>query len=101
MIRQAYDLVMNDEQNAFSSLPKKTRFQIMTTLSFMWSAVFTVSIGSHMLFGPSVIAHVAVLLAIFFTADIFRRARGHAFHHRDAMRDPRDGTARYDDLWGA
>jgi len=101
MLREAYDAVMNDDRNAMSVLPKTTRFQIMTALAFMWSVVFTVSVGSYMLFGPTVIAHLAILGAIFFTADIFRRAKSRASHHRDAMRNPRDGTALYDDVWGS
>lgn len=101
MIKNAYAVVMDDEQNAFALLPKVTRFQIMTVLSLMWSAVFTAYIGSHIVFGPTVLAHVVVLLAIFFTADIFRRAQKETRHHRDAMRNERDGTVMYDDLWGA
>lgn len=101
MIRDAYAVVMDDEQNAFASLPKIRRFQIMTVLSLMWSAVFTAYIGSHLIFGPTVIAHLVVLVAIFFTADIFSRAEKETMHHRDAMRNERDGTAMYDDLWGA
>ena len=101
MFREAYAVVMDDEQNAFALLPKITRFQIMTVLSLMWSAVFTAYVGSYLIFGPTVIAHVVVLLAIFFTADIFRRAEKSTLHHRDAMRNERDGTAHHDDLWGA
>jgi len=101
MIRDAYTVVMDDEQNAFASLPKITRFQIMTVLSLMWSVVFTVFIGSHVLFGPTMIAHLFVLVAVFFTADIFRRGRQSTLHHRDAMRNKRDGTTMYDDIWGA
>ena len=74
MIREAYAVVMDDQKNAFFLLPKTTRFQIMTVLSVMWSVVFTAFIGSHILFGPTVMAHMVVLLAIFFTADMFRRA---------------------------
>ena len=101
MFREAYAVVMDDEQNAFALLPKVTRFQIMTVLSLMWSAVFTAYVGSYLVFGPTVIAHVVVLLAIFFTADVFRRAEKATLHHRDAMRNERDGTAYHDDLWGA
>ena len=101
MIRDAYAVVMDDEQNVFASLPKVRRFQIMTVLSMMWSAVFTAYVGSYIIFGPTVIAHLVVLLAIFFTADVFRRAEKETRHHRDAMRNNGDGTAMYDDMWGA
>ena len=87
MIRDAYAVVMDDEQNAFASLPKIRRFQIMTVLSMMWSAVFTAYVGSYIIFGPTVIAHLVVLLAIFFTADVFRRAEKETMHQHDAMRN--------------
>ena len=34
-------------------------------------------------------------------AEAFLPARDHAASHRDAMRDPRDATVLYDDIWGA
>lgn len=41
------------------------------------------------------------LLGLLPTAGVFRRARLQAASHRDAMRDPRDATVLYDDIWGA
>jgi len=101
MLRNAYVSVMDDDLNAFSQLPKTTRFQLMIMLSWVCSAVFAVSAGTYYVFGTSVIAHTAILIAIFFTADLFRRARDGKVHHRDAMRNKHDGTALYDDLCGA
>ncbi|MEQ9642060.1 MAG: hypothetical protein RIM84_18700 [Alphaproteobacteria bacterium] len=101
MLRKLYALIMDENLNPLSRLPKMVRFQYMMILSFMWSTVFTLWIGSAMVLGPTVIGHVAVLIAVFFTADVFRRARAQAGHHRDRMRDGRDGTVLYDDVWGA
>ena len=101
MLKDAYDVVMDEEKNPLSPLPKKTRFQIMTILSFMWSAVLTVWVGSYLVFGPTMVAHLLLLIAVFFTADIFRRSRSAPPDHREAMRDERDGAVLYDDLWGA
>lgn len=101
MIRQMYAVVMDPDRNPFWALPPKVRLQYMIILSYLWSAVFTIWIGAPILFGPTVIGHAAVLIAVFFTADVFRRARQQALSHRDRMRDSRDGTALYDDLWGA
>ena len=101
MIRQMYDLVMDPKTNPFRALQPKVRLQYMMILSYLWSAVFTIWIGAPLLFGPAVIGHVAVLVAIFLTAEVFRRARRQANSHRDRMRDVRDGTALYDDIWGA
>ncbi|MEM9357289.1 MAG: hypothetical protein AAGB04_13865 [Pseudomonadota bacterium] len=96
-----YQVIMDPSQNPLRHLPKLVRFQIMTSLALMWSGVFSLWIGYLALFGPSAIAHLVLLLGLFFTADVFRRAqRSRTPHHRDAMRDRRDGTVLYDDLWG-
>ncbi len=101
MISGLYSMVMDPEQNPLSALPKMVRFQYMLILSYIWSAVFTIWVGAPIVLGPSVVGHVAVLVAVFFTADLFRRARSRAASHRDEMRNRRDGTVLYDDLWGA
>lgn len=101
MIRQMYDLIMNPKANPLRALPPKVKLQHMLILSYLWSAVFTIWIGAPMLFGPTMLGHVAVLVAIFLTARIFQRARTEALSHRDRMRDPHDGTALYDYMRGA
>jgi hypothetical protein len=105
MIRRSFELVMNTEKNPFRSLPKMVRFQFMVILAYLWSAVFTIWAGSVMLLGPTVLGHSVLLVGIFFTADAFRWARSQAQlgarGHRDAMRNPRDGTVLHDDIWGA
>ncbi len=101
MIKNAYDMIMDPEQNPLSALPKVVKFRYMVILAYMWSLVFAFWTGYIALFGPSAIAHTIILLGFFFTADIFRRARRQGVSHRDAMRDPRDGTVLYDDVWGA
>ena len=41
------------------------------------------------------------LISLLFSVQPARRARQRAVSHRDAMRDPRDATVLYDDIWGA
>ncbi len=41
------------------------------------------------------------LFGLLTSAEAFRPTRDHAASHRDAMRDPRDATVLYDDIWGA
>ena len=100
MLRRVYNSIMDHEQNPFSGLPRMVRFQFMLMLSYMWSSVFTILVGSYLAFLPMVVGHTAVLVAIFFTADLFRRARVRTQTHRDLMKNPADGTALYDDIWG-
>jgi hypothetical protein len=101
VIKDFYAVVMDPEQNPLRSLPRMVRFQYMLILSYIWSAVFTIWVGAPIVLGPSVLGHIAALIAVFFTADLFRRARARAVSHRDEMRDPSDGTVLYDDVWGA
>ena len=101
MFRQTYNLIMDDERNPFNRLPKLVRFRFMLILSYMWSAVFSIWIGSMFSLWPMIVGHTAVIVAIFFTADIFKFARGESSRdYRYLFKDPRDGCARYDDLWG-
>ena len=41
------------------------------------------------------------LLGLLLSAELPRVARHRPVSHRDAMRDPRDATVLYDDIWGA
>tara|TARA_B100000029_G_scaffold310922_1_gene303448 strand:- start:97 stop:270 length:174 start_codon:yes stop_codon:yes gene_type:complete len=51
---------------------------------------------------PMMVGHTAVIVAIFFTADAFRVVAGKARQtdHRSMYKDPKDGCAMYDDIWG-
>ena len=101
MIKHTYTVLMDPDVNALSGLPKIVRFQIMTALALMWSVIFCAWTGALALIGPSMAVHSLILLGIFFTADIFRRMeRTQLSDHRTKYKDPRDGCARYDDLWG-
>jgi len=75
MFKETYALLMSPNKNPLRHLPKIVRFQFMTTLAFMWSLIFTLWIGSIAYFGPSVIIHLLILIGVFFTADVFRKAK--------------------------
>ena len=46
--------------------------------------------------GPSIVAHVLILIGLFFTLKTFTDNK---ITHRDLYKD-KDGGARYDDIWG-
>ena len=100
MIRQSYKIIMDPDTNPLRTLPKIVQFRLMAILAFMWCSVFTIWTGWIALYGPSVAAHLVLLLGVFFTADVFRRAGQRTGNHRDAMKNPRDGTVLHDDIWG-
>ncbi|NQZ14806.1 MAG: hypothetical protein HRT94_08300 [Alphaproteobacteria bacterium] len=100
MFSDTYKLIMNEDQNAFRSLPKVVKFQLMVTLAYMWCAIFSFGIGSFFFFGTSVLFHFLFLIGIFFTADLFKRAQQRQLDHRICYRNITDGSALYDDIWG-
>ena len=100
MVKQAYAAVMNENVNPLATLPRTVRFQIMTVLSLMWSSIFTIWVGSTWILGPTVAAHLLLLVGVVFTADVFRRAHQRTVSYDETFRDPRDGCARHDDVWG-
>jgi hypothetical protein len=75
MIRKYYNMVMDADQNSFSKLPRAQKFQLMTVLSYMWSIVFSLGVGSIMVFGTSVIFHMLLIVGTFITADLFYKSR--------------------------
>lgn len=101
MIRHLYDLVMDPNRNPLQALPKMVRFQYMVILAYMWSVIFSIYLGTVAVLGPSIAAHTILLIGVFFTADIFRRARARSLSYDELFRDPVDGTAMHDDVWGA
>ena len=64
---------MSSETNGLSDLPKIVKFQLMTLLSFMWSIVFTLMVGSYLVLGPTLLLHVFFLIGIYFTSEVFRK----------------------------
>jgi hypothetical protein len=101
MVRYVYNLVMDPNRNPLQALPKMVRFQYMVVLAYMWSAVFSIYIGAIALLGPSIAVHTILLIGVFFTSDIFRRARARSLSYDELFQDPVDGTAIYYDVWGA
>jgi len=101
MIKRYYNSIMDSNLNPLRNLPASQRLQTMMLLSWMWSVVFGLLIGSYLAFGVSVVAHLALLVAGFITVEVFRRAEEHNVSYDGLHKDPHDGTALNDDIWGA
>ena len=67
-------LVMDSASNPLMRVPKMQRFQMMQVLACMWSIVFAAWVGSAMAFGFGAAVHSILLIGVFFTAEVFRRA---------------------------
>ena len=93
-----YRLVMDPDVNPLRDLFPAQRFQIMTYLGIMWSTIFCAAIGAWAWYGEIVIVHVLLAMGLLIT--------GWTFHNATQLTSYRDhplpdGTARYDDVWGA
>jgi len=92
---ESYDVVMSESKNPLKRLPKTQRFQVMVFLSVMWTTVFYLAIGSYGFWGELVLGHVALATGVLITGLTFRQVNKRT--HRDRGKD---GTAKYDDIWG-
>jgi uncharacterized membrane protein len=100
---QIYPNIMDSERNPLSSLPPAQRLQAMIILSVMWTTIFCLSTSAWFWYGELVVGHVLFILGIAITAMTFRSASRTEQFSVSTYRDyPRkDGTSRYDDVWGA
>ena len=100
---QIYRNIMDSERNPLSSLPPAQRLQAMLILSVMWSTIFCLTTTSWFWYGELVVGHVLLIIGVAITAMTFRAAAGKKQVSIATYRDhPRkDGTSRYDDVWGA
>lgn len=96
-MKEQYDVIMDESKSPLQRLPKSQQFQIMTFLSIMWTTVFCVAFSAWSLWGELVISHMAIALGVVITGITFRT--GSKKSHRD-LYQRKDGTARYDDIWG-
>ena len=100
MLTEAYRAVMDEDVNALNALPRTVRFQLMTVLAFMWSAIFTIWVGATWTLGPTLAAHMLLLFGVVFTANIFRQTQQRSVRCAGASGDPRDRRARRTDARG-
>ena len=100
---QIYRNIMDSDRNPLSALPPAQRLQAMIVLSTMWTTIFCLSTSAWFLYGELVVGHVLAILGIAITAMTFdaasRKKKFSVATYRDHPKQ--DGTARYDDVWGA
>ena len=81
MIR-LYNLVMDSRHNPLSNIPDTTtRHLVMQVLAWMWCIVFSMWVGSIVVFGVSAVVHAILLAGIFVTVGVFETAKRHPVHY--------------------
>ena len=77
-----YDLVMDSRHNPLSNIPDTTtRHLVMQMLAWMWCIVFSMWVGSIVVFGVSATIHAILLAGVFVTVAVFETAKRHPVHY--------------------
>lgn len=71
----AWSSVMNERLNPLKNFPLSTAHMMMQLLAWMWSVVFSLAIGSYLVFGITAVAHISILGALFMTLAVFQNAQ--------------------------
>ena len=71
-----WDSVMNSALNPLRNIPDtNTRHLVMQILAWMWCIIFSMSVGSLVVFGISAIVHTLLLAGIAITVATFEVAK--------------------------
>ena len=73
-VRQTWRGIMDESQNPLSNYQLSAAHMLMQILAWMWSVIFSVAVGSYVVFGISAIGHALVIAGIFVTFIVFQRA---------------------------
>jgi hypothetical protein len=72
----AYNLIMDSRYNPLRHIPdNNTRHLVMQMLAWMWCIIFSMWMGSILVFGISAIAHALLIAGVFITAGVFETAK--------------------------
>lgn len=72
----AYRLIMDSRYNPLRHIPdNNTRHLVMQLLAWMWCIIFSMWVGSIVVFGISAIAHALLIAGVFITAGVFETAK--------------------------
>ena len=75
-IIKLYHLVMDSHHNPLSNIPDtNTRHLVMQVLAWMWCIIFSMWMGSILVFGISAAIHAILLAGIFVTVGVFETAK--------------------------
>ena len=71
-----YNLIMDSRYNPLRHIPdNNTRHLVMQMLAWMWCIIFSMWMGSIVVFGISALAHALLIVGVFITAGVFETAK--------------------------
>lgn len=66
--------IMDETKNPLKSQSLPVAHMMMQLLAWMWSAIFSISLGSYFVFGITAVAHMMIVAGIFITMWVFQKA---------------------------
>lgn len=73
-IRTSWSSVMDEKKNPLKNYSLPAAHMLMQTLAWMWSAIFSVWVGSYFVFGVTAVGHLLVIAGVFITLMVFQNA---------------------------
>ena len=73
-IKSTWDSVMNETKNPLKNQSIPTAHLLMQMLAWMWSAIFSLMVGSYFVFGITATAHMLLIAGLFITLLVFQKA---------------------------
>ena len=76
MFNSAYQLIIDSRYNPLANIQDvTTRHLVMQMLAWMWCIVFSMWMGSILVFGVSAVVHAILIAGVFITVATFETAR--------------------------
>ncbi len=66
--------VMDETKNPLKNQSLPTAHLLMQMLAWMWSAIFSLMVGSYFVFGVTAAAHMLLIGGLFVTLLVFRKS---------------------------
>ncbi len=73
-VKSSWESVMDETKNPLRNYALPTAHMLMQMLAWMWSAIFSLMVGSYFVFGISAVGHSLVIAGLFFTILVFQKA---------------------------
>lgn len=96
---QLFRLVMDPRVSPLRHLGPARRFQVTCVLGLIWTTLFCLGTGAWLFYDELVVFHLLLAFGTLVTGATFFSASRQVRTYRDFPIP--DGTARYDDVWGA
>ncbi|WP_108858500.1 hypothetical protein [Ruegeria sp. Alg231-54] len=75
-VKSSWVSVMDETKNPLKKYSLSTAHMLMQMLAWMWSAIFSLMVGSYFVFGVTALGHLLLIGGLFVTLAVFQKAEG-------------------------